>query len=432
MNILYVKSIIHIDLKLFSILSIIALSSLFFISCETTQSTKQIEQKKTLFEKKIDNPIITKTETDKNKEIRVGLLLPLKGKHYRIGRSLLNSIHLGLYKTKNKNIKIFVRDTSNVESITKAYYEFESLKIDVILGPVFSNKVNELKSLLISNNIPVITFSNNLDIAEKNIFITGLTLKNEIETIIDYASKKNHLEFAIIAPENIYGNNIVRYFEQKSLDKNINISTKVFYDSVAPDFYNVAKIISDYDKRKDNLIKKIDELKDINSEDAKKEIKLLKRKDTYGSLNFDSLFIAVENFSQLSLLSSTLPYYDVDPKQIQYFGTSLWNKTAIIKEPGLNNSIFVGLDKDKLTIFENLYSDFYNEVPHPISVFGFDAIGIVSSLTNQGIKINDTSITNKSGFNGLTGKFVFENNGTVNRELGLYRIKNEKITKIKY
>ena len=163
-----------------------------------------------------------------------------------------------------------------------------------------------------------------------------------------------------------------------------------------------------------------------------KEIKLLKRKDTYGSLNFDSLFIAVENFSQLSLLSSTLPYYDVDPKQIQYFGTSLCNKTAIIKEPGLNNSIFVGLDKDKLKIFENLYSDFYNEVPHPISVFGFDAIGIVSSLTNQGIKINDTSITNKSGFNGLTGKFVFENNGTVNRELGLYRIKNEKITKIKY
>ena len=175
MNILYVKSIIHTDLKLFNILSIIALSSLFFISCETTQSIKQIEQKKTLFEKKIDIPIITNTETEKNKEIRVGLLLPLKGEHYRIGRSLLNSVHLGLYKTKNKNIKIFVRDTSNVESITKAYYEFESLKIDVILGPVFSNKVNELKSLLISNNIPVITFSNNLDIAEKNIFITGLT-----------------------------------------------------------------------------------------------------------------------------------------------------------------------------------------------------------------------------------------------------------------
>ena len=106
--------------------------------------------------------------------------------------------------------------------------------------------------------------------------------------------------------------------------------------------------------------------------------------------------------------------------------------TLNIKEPGLNNSIFVGLDKNKLNIFENLYSDFYNEVPHPISVFGFDAIGIVSSLTNQGIKINDTSITNKSGFNGLSGKFVFENDGTINRDLELYKIKNEKIIKINY
>ena len=35
------------------------------------------------------------------------------------------------------------------------------------------------------------------------------------------------------------------------------------------------------------------------------------------------------------------------PKKIQYFGTSLWNKDAIIKEPGLNNSIFVSLEKDK-------------------------------------------------------------------------------------
>ena len=58
---------------------------------------------------------------------------------------------------------------------------------------------------------------------------------------------------------------------------------------------------------------------------SKKEIKTLQRNDTYGDLQFDSLYIAVESFQQLSLLSSTLPYYDVDPKKIQYFGTSLWN-----------------------------------------------------------------------------------------------------------
>ena len=139
----------------------------------------------------------------------------------------------------------------------------------------------------------------------------------------------------------------------------------------------------------------------------------------------------MESFQQLSLLSSTLPYYDVDPKKIQYFGTSLWNKEAIIKEPGLNNSIFVSLEKDKTKIFNDLYQTLYNEVPHPIAIFGFDAVGVISSLNNQNLRINKESILSEMGFSGLTGMFKFKEDGVVERKLALYRIKNEKIIKIK-
>ena len=377
-----------------------------------------------------DLPIV-QNKFEENKEIRVGLLLPLKGQHYRIGKSLLNAIHLALYKTKNKNIKIFVRDTSSIEGVTKAYYEFLDLKIDIILGPVFSKKVNELKSLSLDNNIQIITFSNNINISENNIFISGLTIKNEIETIIKYAENNKNKNFAIIVPENMYGNTIIKHFEYTALKKNINIVSKVFYDPLNPDFYEIAKLISNYENRSKKLLEQIELLKTDNSESARKKIKVLQKEDTYGELNFDSLFIAVENFQQLSLLSSTLPYYDVDPKKVQYFGTSLWNKEAIIKEPGLNNSIFVSLDKDKLKIFNKIYRDFYNESPHPIAVYGFDAIGIISSLNNQKLKINNDNIINNIGFNGLSGTFIFKNNGNVERDLALYRIKNEKIIKIK-
>ena len=40
------------------------------------------------------------------------------------------------------------------------------------------------------------------------------------------------------------------------------------------------------------------------------------------------------------MISSILPYYDVDPKKIQYLGNSVWNKDSIVKEPGLNNSFY--------------------------------------------------------------------------------------------
>ena len=431
MNVFEVKFFTHKKNKITKTLYLIILSSLIILSCQTTQSTTKILNNNSNIEKTLSDFPILKSEFEENKEIRVGLLLPMKGQNYRIGKSLLNAIHLALYKTQNKNIKIFVRDTSSIGGVTKAYYEFLDLNIDIILGPVFSDRVNELKSLYSNKKIQTITFSNNLNVADDDIFISGLTIKDEIKSIIDYAKNNNLKKFAIIVPENIYGNTIVKHFEYSTLNEDINILSKVFFDPKNPDFYEVAKLISDYENRSQSLLDKIQLLKKENSEKSKKEIKFLQGKDTYGDLQFDSIYIAVENFQQLSLLSSTLPYYDVDPKKIQYFGTSLWNKKAIVKEPGLNNSIFASLDNSKLDIFVRLYKDFYNEEPHPIAIYGFDTIGIISSFNSQGLTINRKNLLNNTGYNGLTGMFVFRENGLVERELSLYRIKNEEIIKIK-
>ena len=40
-------------------------------------------------------------------------MLPLTGKHYQIGNSLLNASQLALNKTQNKNIKFIIQDTGN-------------------------------------------------------------------------------------------------------------------------------------------------------------------------------------------------------------------------------------------------------------------------------------------------------------------------------
>jgi hypothetical protein len=89
------------------------------------------------------------------------------------------------------------------------------------------------------------------------------------------------------------------------------------------------------------------------------------------------------------------------------------------------------LDKGKSEIFYDLYQSLYNEVPHSIAIYGFDAVGIISSLNNQSLEITKKNIVNEIGFSGLTGMFKFKNDGIVERELTLYRIKNEKIIKIK-
>ena len=223
---------------------------------------------------------------------------------------------------------------------------------------------------------------------------------------------------------------MVDHFQSFLSGKEGTINEIVFFDIKNPDFYNVAKQVSDYDNRHNALLERIEFLKSQDNEVSKKQIKLLKKEDTYGELNFDALFIAVENFQQLSLLSSILPYYDVDPKKIQYFGTAVWDKIAIVKEPGLNNSIFVTLDKNKVAVFKDLYKNLYNEKPHPIAVYAFDAIGLISSLQYKNLDITSENILSSNGFNGLSGTFKFDKTGSIHRSLRLYQIKNEKIIEI--
>ena len=429
------------------LIALISILSISFIGCETNLKNKSIYIKNTnivktnnnLLNLKKDKTIVIKESIEvdkklakvlKQEDIKIGLLLPLKGKNYRIGKSLLNAVHLALSQVDNQRIKIYVKDSSEVGSVTKSYYELLDRNVNIIIGPIFSDKVSELRSIAEESEIPILTFSNNIEIISDNIFAGGLMLENEIETILDFVLKEKYTNIAIIAPENSYGKRIIKKSEDYLSLKDTNINKKVLFDEKNPDFYEIAKNISNYDLRKNALKVEIERLKAVNTFESNQEIKLLKRKDTLGKLEFEGLLIAVESFQQLSLLSSILPYYDVDQKEVQYLGTSIWNKDTIIKEPGLENSVFVSLNKNKVQVFNTLYKNSFNKNPHPIAIYAFDTIGLISSLNKNNLLINKENILSLDGFNGLSGKFKFKKNGEVSRSLMLYRIQNEKIINV--
>ena len=112
-------------LKKILIFIFICLSLTFFISCETTT----VNQKNTIsYNKPHDTDNKNKSsksissELIKNEVLNIGLMLPLSGKHYRIGKSLLNSSQLALEKTNTKNIVFHIADTGNEDQIINNLY----------------------------------------------------------------------------------------------------------------------------------------------------------------------------------------------------------------------------------------------------------------------------------------------------------------------
>ena len=141
-------------LRIYLILAI----TIIFYGCETTTTQIKNENiKKTIDfvgNKKTDNiseetydeeikPDIN-NDNELNQIINIGLMLPLTGTHYSIGQSLLNASQLALYTSKNSNINFIVKDVGETKNLTKSFYELVNDDVELIVGPVFSEKLKVL------------------------------------------------------------------------------------------------------------------------------------------------------------------------------------------------------------------------------------------------------------------------------------------------
>ena len=427
-------------LRIYLILAI----TIIFYGCETTTTQIKNENiKKTIDfvgNKKTDsiseetydeeNKTDINNDNELNQIINIGLMLPLTGPHYSIGQSLLNASQLALYTSKNSNINFIVKDVGETKNLTKSFYELVNDDVELIVGPVFSEKLKVLNPMSRDENVKLISFSNNIDITSKNLSAFGLSPEDEIEKLFRYCDSKNLKRIKVILPENIYGNKIKdKILNLKKLD--LNIDSKFFYyDPKNPDFYEVSKRVANYETRKENLKNEISRLSEFTDEISKAKIKKLKKLDTYGELNFDALLIIVNKFDELISFSSVLPYYDVDPKKIQYLGTSTWNKTAIVKEPSLNGGIFTDIDQDSLEKFINHYEKYFKEKPHELAAFAFDIIGLIAKLQSKDGSLTKLKTIETVSYSGVTGKFRLLNSGRTSRTPEIYKIKNETIVKL--
>jgi hypothetical protein len=403
--------------------------SLLFYGCETVSPETKIS---------INNTLNTsnKANIDKSKQvfevIKVGLFLPLSGSNAKIGKSIINAIQLSLSKTQNSNIKVYVKDTEDInKNIISSYYELIEKDVDIILGPLFSKNIKKIKPFSEDENVIMITFSNNISLKNKNTFISGLTPENEIVEIIEYALSKGKKKFGVILPDNDYGLRSKNLIESLLLNKQGQVSKLVLYNPESPDFFQAAKLIADYDNRKLKLEKKLQELKNLNTIDAKKKYNILKNKDTLGDLEFDGLYIGSENVKHLSMLASILPYYDVDPREVVYIGNSLWSHNIALKEPALEKGIFPDFSKINYKKYDKEYFEAFGQKPHKISSIAYDLIGLLSSLQINNKDITISNIANNTGFIGINGLFRFKKDGGIERSISIYQIKDQKIEEIK-
>ncbi len=356
-------------------------------------------------------------------KIKIGLIVPLTGEYGLIGDSILKSTRLAVNKIDDKKIEIFPRDTqSNPLQTLEVSKELYKLGINIIIGPVFNQNVQFLNQL---KEVTFLSFTNKINENPKNVISSGVNAISQIQTIKKLQNELGLERSIFLIPNSDYKSEL-----EKAIEKTrIQIKDKFIYDIDPTVLTGQIEELTKYTQRKDNLLTEIKRLEDSGETKNISKIENLKKKDTLGSINFDSVIIG--DFDEnLKSVATSLLYTDVSSQRVTYITLNQWFDETLIKETSLQPIYFPSVNKKNYDDFKELYFNTYEEYPNQVSFLSYDLIGLIYFLANQNdFKLDKKIFFNKNKFKGKIGIFEINKN-TITHQLNLYAVDEGKFKKI--
>jgi hypothetical protein len=358
-----------------------------------------------------------------NEKIKIGLLIPLTGKNSEIGQSIINATRLAINKINNKSIEIIPKDTKSDPNVTlRSAKQLSEMGIKIIIGPVFNKNLEYLDEL---KEITFLSFTNKSNNKPKNIINAGINATSQINAINEFIKLKGIEKTIFLTPDVDYKNEILKAISSSK----IKLIKNYIYNPDPTKLTNQIEKITNYKTRKKNLEDEITRLEKSNENNKESLIEKLKKRDTLGSVEFDSLIIADFDESLKSVTTSLL-YTDILPKEKYFITLNQWFDESLLNETSSQPLYFPSINKENYKKFSIEYFKKFDQYPNQLSFLSFDLVGLVNYLILQNNLIADKKMfTKKTLFKGKIGIFEIKNN-KINHILNFYKVENKEFKKI--
>jgi ABC-type branched-subunit amino acid transport system substrate-binding protein len=358
-----------------------------------------------------------------NEKIRVGLLVPLTGKNSEIGQSIIKSVRLAINKINNPLIEIIPKDTGSSPEITlRAAKELADSGVKIIIGPVFNESLIYLDEL---NEITFLALTNKNNNFSKNIINAGINATSQLNAIKKFIKINEIKKTIFLTPDVSFKNEI----EEAISNSKIKILENYIYDTDPTKLTEQIEKITRYEIRKQNLEDEIVRLEKSDQSNKEYLIERLKKRDTLGGVNFDSIVISDFDESLKSVTTSLL-YTDVSPKEKYFITLNQWFDESLLKETSSQPLYFPSANKSNYDDFSSEYFEKYNQYPNQLSFLSYDLVGLIYYLILQNNSVVDENMfSKKTLFKGKVGIFEIKNN-KINHILNFYKVEDEEFKKI--
>lgn len=365
---------------------------------------------------------------------KAAILLPLSGERASLGEAMLQAAQLALFDVADEEFDLIVRDTQgSAEEAEAAAQSALDAGADLILGPIFSASVDAVSPLARERDVPVLAFSNNRAVAGEGTFVLGLLPSQQVERILGYAASQGHSDFAVLAPDNAFGELVIETAEE-TVERIAGTQARTAtYDPRSSDISDTVRSLARYDQRQQALENRRRELRNDNGARAQRELRRLRNADVFGPPPFDAVLIPVGG-SALQGIAPLLPFYDVDPEEVQFLGTAEWNDRSLGREPALVGGWFPAPPPEAWRAFSERYRETFSATPPHLAALAYDATALAALLARQEMAEEDGNspytlerLTQRDGFSGVGGIFRLNPDGTAERRYAILEIERNAL-----
>ncbi|WP_051279967.1 penicillin-binding protein activator [Hellea balneolensis] len=338
---------------------------------------------------------------------RMALLLPFSAKSARLREeadSMLKAAELAVFNRSDADVLLMALDTkgssSGARSATRSAIQSGA---DVILGPILAGSVKASASEARRSKTPLIAFSTDQTVAGNGTYLLSFPPEAEVKRIVDYVATTGATRFAYIGPQSEYGRRVKGEFDGAVRANRGEVTASEIYDG------NDISVMQEPAKR-------------LAEYHRQGEI-MAKENGGTTPMSYEAILLP-EGGTALRSLAPLFPYYDVDPAKVQFLGTGLWKNDETVREPALNGGIFAAADQDAKRPFLDNYDRTYGDEASRLASLAYDAIAVGAYVADGDPRGRQARAEEPMGFYGVDGLVQFNADGTPNRGLAVYQIKN--------
>ncbi len=345
--------------------------------------------------------------------VRVAVLLPFSasaGPARTEAAHLLRAAELALFERGVDNVLLMPRDTEGTARGGEAAAETAIADgADLIIGPLFAAAVRGASGPARRAGVPVISFSTDASVAGNGVYLLSFSPEEEVRRIVSYTASHGADRFAIVAPATPYGQLVAESYRQAVSEAGGVVTVEEVYSGGVDSMTQAARRLARAG------IERLDVAQALTMTGDSWE-------PSQGGA-FQAVLLPAGG-DDLRMLAPSMLFADIDPLLVKFLGTSLWRNPATIREPSLANGWFAGPDPEQRTRFEGVYESVYGEAPSRLAGLGYDAASLAALMAANGGRIDRAVIEDANGFVGVDGLFRLRANGTAERGLAVYTIRN--------